>query len=321
MKPYKPSNIAPQSGISTLAITSILTGLITGGLVSLVSQFFYLIILFPIGMGFVGGIATSTAITKGKIRNPILGASFAALTGIITYGSMNFFDYLHFRQLAAQEITAQDPTASISQAEIDRTIDSVLKQETGADGLIGFIKISAKQGVEITKAGSSSGGIKLNEEFTWFYWLVELAIIEYMAVSMALAAASEPFCEDANEWYGEPVWSGCVPLEAKDNFLNLLNEDRFMPAGELAVSQLELPLPRLDVYLSSCASSQFSDLVFSVKQVSQDKKGNVDLKQLVTGMVSHRQKIDFMQPIELKAESIEQAEAKLPAENPDLENT
>lgn len=316
MKSYKPSNIAPPEGIQILALTTILTGVITGGLVSFVSQFFYLIVLFPLGMGFVGGFATSSAITKGKIRNPVLGVAFAALTGLITYGSLNYGDYLRFRQEAAQEITTQ--SGMTDKAEIDRTIDTILKDETGADGFVGYVKYSAKQGVQISKVGSGSG-TKLNQEFTWFYWLVELAIIEFLAISMAYAAAAAPFCEDANEWYGEPKWAASAPLEPKDDFLNLLKQDEFSRAGELLLA--ESPLPRLDIYLRDCPSSQFSELVLTVNKTTQDKKGNVSSEQVLMGMVSHRQKADFLKPLELKNESSQlpevEPEQPINPENPE----
>jgi len=62
IKAYKPSNIVPPDGFKSMTISAIATGIITGSAVGFISQFFYLIILFPIAMGFAAGVGISMAV-------------------------------------------------------------------------------------------------------------------------------------------------------------------------------------------------------------------------------------------------------------------
>jgi hypothetical protein len=80
MKPYRPSNKVPSAGFMWLLLSSILGGLAIGGLTFFVSNLIYLIILFPLGMGFAGGIVSATAIQQGKVRNLISNLKIEAET-------------------------------------------------------------------------------------------------------------------------------------------------------------------------------------------------------------------------------------------------
>ncbi len=252
IKAYKPSNIVPPDGFKSMTISAIATGIITGSAVGFISQFFYLIILFPIAMGFAAGVGISMAVKGGKVRNPILAAGFASLTGLIVYASMNYVGYLKFKQDVAKQIVAEMGTGENS----DKLTNDLLKEETGDDGFVGYIKYSAKQGTKISRAGSSSG-ITMDANATWVYWLVELAIINGLAIYLAYTAAAEPFCEESNDWYGDKAWQGCVELNRKDEFLELLKSENFLRAGKLVLQTEDLELPRIDISRNSRKTQRF----------------------------------------------------------------
>lgn len=291
MKSYKPSNIIPNEGIKNLTIVAIAAGVIGGGIVGFISQFFYLILLFPIVMGGAAGTAIAMTAKSSKVRNPMVAALFGTLTAFITYASMNYVQYITFKQELRKEIIAE--SGKSDDANVEQLTNDVLKEATGDTGFIGYIKFSAQQGMSINRAGRSGKGISLDENATWIYWLIELAIIDGLAMYLAFAAAKEPFCEEGNDWYADKVWSGCVELSRKDEFLELLKSENYAQATKLVLPQEDLELPRIDLYLQSCAKAPLSDLVLTVAKTSLNSKNDVESKDLIAGLITHRNRLDL----------------------------
>jgi hypothetical protein len=291
MKPYKPSNIAPTRGIQLLLLAAILGGILTGGIFSFISRFIYLIVLFPAVMGGTVGFTNAIAVKTGKVRNPILSGAIAVLAGLIAYGSLNFGQYLYFRQTEAAEITKLSGIKSSS--EIDGIIDSLLQEKTQATGFVGYIKSTAQDGINITRRGRDSG-ITLNETFTYAYWLLEIAIIGGIAFTLASNAAQEPFCEEAQDWYGDPTSLASVELKHQDQFIKALNNQDYEQAGTWLKPEGEIEHPRLDLLLHLSPAPD-SDRYLKVNQVSLDAKGKVETNTVLDGLISPTQEASLMQ--------------------------
>ena len=124
MKTYTPSNkICPQ-GLKWLILTTIIGGATIGGLTFLISQLIYLIIIFPVIMGILGGGLNALAIDKGKVRNPLVATGFGLLMGLSIYGSMNLGNYWLFKDGINKE--AKSINNELSQTEIDARLDEYL---------------------------------------------------------------------------------------------------------------------------------------------------------------------------------------------------
>ncbi len=302
MKRYQPTKVIRSEDIQLLTLSSVLTGLIVGGLAFAISRFVYIIIGFPIFMGALGGAAIARAIEKGKVRNPSLAIAFSALSGVIIYGTLKYGNYLAFRQNVFKEIDKE--FAQVDQVTANQLTDRFLQEKTGVTGFWGYLKYSAQQGGQIIIISHPSEAIRLNETFTWLYWLLELGLIEGTAIAIAHSAASEPFCESCQKWYGDKQWIGSVESNSANNFLNILESKNFTHAGEF-VDGRQIPrrsVPRLDVYLQRCPSCQISDCVLMVSKISLASGRKVQSKQILTGMLSPVEKLDFVQSVELKAE-------------------
>jgi hypothetical protein len=65
-------------------------GIVFGLLGAFVSRFFWLIILFPIGLGVCAGVLLSVVITKYHIRHPLLAVAAAIGMGVIIYTTMQY---------------------------------------------------------------------------------------------------------------------------------------------------------------------------------------------------------------------------------------
>ena len=285
MRTYQPSNIAPSQGVAILAISSLVSGVAIGGATAFISKFIYFIVLFPIGMGFATGAAMGLAVKKGKIRNPITALGLGVLGGLVTYGSLMYGQYMNFQQETEKIMEREYNVTDKNQAK--EQINNFLQQETGSSGFVGFVKMSAKEGITISRRSSS---FQIKDNFAYLLWLIELGIVGFLAASIPFKSANEPFNEEGNEWYGEKQWVGSATEESKDDLIRLLNMDDMSGAAALLSSQTDLPTPRIDVYSQSCAGVPFSDSVITVSYVSTNAKKQLERKDLLTGLVSESQR-------------------------------
>jgi hypothetical protein len=285
MRPYKPSNKVPNAGFTWLTVTALVGGLAIGGATFAVSRLFYLIVLFPLLMGAGGGFLQAYAVNRGKVRNPAIAGAFAILTGLVIYGTLNVGYYVAFRQEVAKELKKN--LGQSDEAQINQIIDqNVLQQETGSTGFLGFLKLSAREGVGITRGSSK---LELKNEWAWGYWAIELAAICGITAFMAFAAAKEPFCENSDEWYLPMESVGTVPNEESENFLNLIKNENFVKAGALIDPQKQSPVPNLVVHVQRSPGDRLNDIVLTGSKASLDNKGNVSSKEAIKGMISPSQ--------------------------------
>lgn len=296
MRVYKPSNIAPPQSIAILAASSLLSGVVIGSSTAFVSKFIYFIVLFPMGMGFATGATLGFVVKKAKIRNPMIALAWGVFGGIFTYGALTYGQYINFQQ-ETEKIMQKDYGISDKKQVADQ-INAILKQETGDEGFSGFLKFSAKEGTSISRGSSK---VKLNETFTYLLWLIELGIVGFLAASIPFSAAGEPFNEEGNNWYGDKQWIGSATEDSKDEIIRLLNMDDMVGASSLLLNQSDLPMPRIDIYASSCVSAVNSDSVITVNYVSTNAKKQVESKLLLEGLVSDVQRSQLVPQASAKA--------------------
>lgn len=315
MKPYRPSNKVPGKGWVWLLALSTLGGAVVGGGIAFIARWIYLLLIFPALMGFTSGSATTVAIKKGKVRSPLVGLLFGVLAGLSTYGAYHGGEYFFTRQSFAKEIEAE-LGQDMEPAEIDALMDAFFQEQTGSSGFVGYLKFSAKQGLSIGRAGSSSEGIPLNETFTWIYWLIELAIIEAISVVMAKSAAEDPFCETCDQWYGLGQRIGMVEDDQSQVFLKALEADQIVQAAT-HIQPRVATIPHLEVDRRQCPGYPQEDVVLEVQRYSENKKGEGKRSPVLLGMLSHRQNIQLTEAISTSQTPNPKPEANEPNTSPE----
>ena len=211
---------------SLIKLTVILcgVGIMLGMAVSFIGRFFYLIVLFPLGMGAVVGAAGDWAIKKYKIRKPYLCGLTGLLAGCFTFLAMHYGDYEHFEgqltevpkevRLIARNIdqfkaqgkeVPEEIREVIRQLEADRSALDVLRVGSFWD----FMDYQARQGVTISKAGAGGGkGMNLGYTGSFIYWGLESLLLAGVALAIMYGAASLPFCLACETWKDEKVLGG-----------------------------------------------------------------------------------------------------------------
>jgi hypothetical protein len=279
-------------GILIAVLFAAIAGLIAGGLLWFADHKigFYLIFLFPAVAGFIVGFAASGGTDIGKLRNPLVAGLIGLLGGVFAGGVYHYLSYqVSFKDSVREAVTAQS-TASVSEADIEKFAADYLRDEVQDTGFMGYLKLEAKQGISITR-GSSSSGIELKDAWAWGYFIIEVLIIAGLGAMMAMSAASEPFDERANAWFGPRVYLGGAGGEHTDAFVTALKGGAFEQAGNLVrPERAELGVPRVELHARLSPDANADEAVLEVKAVKPGKKKNEEATEtLMTGLVTREE--------------------------------
>jgi hypothetical protein len=302
MKPYKPSQIVPfPSGWIWLILSSALGGAAIGGVTFAISRVIYLIVFFPMMIGCFGGLATAFGVKQGKVRNPLVIYFFAIVTGLSIYSSLYTAEYLNFRQESLELINKK--LGEVDEKKSNQLLEEFLQDETGSQGFLGFLKLSAKEGVSIGE--SDEDAIKLNETFTWIYWLSELVIIQGIIFSLAHLIAKEPFCESCQKWYSNREKIGSVNEKSSPEFLQLIKQENFTDSGRLIKPGNNHFTAGCKIYLRRCPTCPTSDLVLVVTKATPEEHSASDFTPILQGMISRSQEIQLKSGMEEREANID----------------
>jgi hypothetical protein len=243
------------TGLILLFGSIFITGVMIGVLTSFISNLIYLILIFPVLMGMASGFVINSVITSQKIRSPFIAIIAGLFATAVVYGSMHIADYLKFRSVLSKEIQNQviaEYGQEAEKSEVQAFIDYILVEETGTPGFVGYILLSAKEGVSISSVGPGSmgdDGVNLGA-FTWVYWLIEIVIIAWISIAAAYGKTKEPFCEHCDAWVAQGDHIGGIGAEAIHQGMELFNRRDFV--GLLRMLREDTEAPSVEFYIRTC---------------------------------------------------------------------
>jgi hypothetical protein len=198
---YGPSGLSDPGALPIVTGAALGVAIVGGALEAFVSQWFSLLIIFPLGLGLlVGGVGMALVSSK-RIRRPLAVGAIGLVAAIAAQGTVHFVSYQQARSRLATALE-QDPALApfIREHGSDAAVDAAL---TGAGGspFLGYMRIAAEQGITITRTGSSGKGPTLTGLAAKGLWVAEILIVAACACWMMVGQAREPFCEPCNGWY------------------------------------------------------------------------------------------------------------------------
>lgn len=197
-----------------MIVLSLILGLIAGGLVGgamvLLDKIgFYLIVVVPVfGGAIIGfaialpylgrkaravssglgtGLSSSVIVDDRPSRLPlIIVALLGTLVAMAVYWGGSYFVYQEDFVTLAQE-----QGAGFTREEALGFLDTILVEEYGSGGFVGFVQDLAAAGISINRATSSSdsGGINLAGGLAYAFWVIEALVMWGLASSTALGRA------------------------------------------------------------------------------------------------------------------------------------
>jgi hypothetical protein len=281
---YHPSDRVPLSGALILLGAAIAGGVIIGLGTYFISREFYLVLMFPMGMGLLGGFVIGAAAYFGKVRSPSAAALFSVLLALILYGTFRYAGYaIGFRKDLRAEIEASVGGA-ISDEEYAFQERLVLEGETGARGFVGYTKLLAKYGVKLTSVYYTTGSEPpLKGALAYGYWLIEILFAAGIAVAIGIVQPREPFSEEANEWFGAARYVASVPHSASSAVIDALTQGDFTRAGAHLHVEPQPSVPRIEITVRR-THSPTAQVALGVREFGRDRRGNAHTRVFLEGL-------------------------------------
>lgn len=202
-RPYVPSGKSDSGALLVVLGATLGAAVLAGLLEGFVSQWFSLLLIFPLALGLAVGGVGHAFVTSRRVRNPLAVALIGVAMGLTAQALVHVVDYERARSTVAAAIE-RDPAAApfVQEHGIDASVDAAFAGEDGKEPFLGYLAIAAAHGITITHAGGgSSSGPTLTGLGAYALWLVELAVAAGVGAWMMASQAREPFCEPCNAWY------------------------------------------------------------------------------------------------------------------------
>lgn len=229
---------------------SICGGILTGAIFGIIGSFIYLIIVFPVLMGVIGGNIITGNVKFTKTRSVFLVTLSSVLTVIALYITFHYMRYTGFWVSGALQAFGVFSKESFEAGKV--VVNYVLKEETGYSGFIGYMLYKAQQGVSIGRLFRSNS-LNLGPIFTWIYWLIEAGVIGFLTINNGKQILKKRFCGHCNSWYTEKEHIGGAPISKEMEILNSIKQKDFASVG--AVLEENSESPNLEFYLQNCSKS------------------------------------------------------------------
>jgi hypothetical protein len=161
---YHPDGGVSAAGVAMLVSALVLIGAAMGFVAHWISQYFWLILLFPVGIGLILGFVGQRMVKSGRIRNPAVGGLAGFLGGALAMSLMHYFDYESFRKQLARVDPQLLQIARLRPEQRQRLIRDDLSEhnrralealfEAGqVKNFFDYMDMEARFGVELKKTG------------------------------------------------------------------------------------------------------------------------------------------------------------------------
>lgn len=258
----KVSNIRTVFSSLAFVLLSILGGFFIGFAAGAIGTFVYLVIVFPIIIGFSGGKMITDNAKFTKTRNASLIIITSVLMALVIFGAIFYARFLGFQ--VTTSLIAFKGLSDENLRAANVFVDYALEKETGHPGFVGYVLYKADQGVSIGRVFRSNA-LNLGPIVTWLYWLVELGIIGFITVFMSRDISKKPFCETCNSWYPGKKHIGGIPAVKELEIMNLIKLNDYSGVGQALEENADVP--STEFYLQSCPTCEKSFSSLSVTKV------------------------------------------------------
>jgi hypothetical protein len=322
VQPYRSDNGFSAPGLIMLITAMTLAGAVLGYVAHFIGQWFYLILLFPIGIGFVLGLVGQAMVKQGRIRNALIGGLAGIFGGVAAMTMMHYFDYQKFQKDIAsaeidegyRELAKLPPGESKAavrelfdlgdQADVLRLIDLLR-----VDSFMSYMDAEAKQGVQIKRATrGSDAGLNLGYWGSWIYWIIEALVVAGITFVTVKSSTAEPFCSGCGVWK-QPVVLGSFSGDPAQATAALESGD----LNQLAAAGATAGAGPLTVSMAQCVGcTSHGSLDLKLEALAVNSKGQTERKQLAhtsypPESLQHLQQVFAAPPLATSAEAAPQA--------------
>lgn len=293
VEPYKADGGFPMWGAIQLMGVLGTAGIILGVISSFISNYFWLIVLFPLAIGLGLGLAGSLCLKRFKVRSPKVCGLIGFLAGCFAMLAMHYVDY---RSAVSQIDAGLGVNAPIVRALVNKIDEAKAKgeelpeelQETVAelekephflqllrmDSVWKYIDFKAQQGVELKRAARGGAGANLGYVGSYIYFGFEAFLVGIVAFFMMLETAGNPYCRECGQWKVKHDWG---PVDQAHRVAQSISAGGVQPC----TSGQELTAPQGVVSAYACPTCQSEgNIDVKVQQFTFNAKGERSDTQL-----------------------------------------
>jgi hypothetical protein len=247
-QPYEPDGGFSPPGLPLLFGVLFVAGVVFGWLASFIGQWFYLILVFPLGIGFCLALIGVFMGKVAKLRSPFLGGFAGLFAAVVAMLSIHWFDYQRFenerQELLALQFPEQVRGVPVQERMEIETAKKMQDRLRSVDSFAKFMNFEAEEGVTISSHGGK-GGLNLGYYGSWIYWIAEFGVVAFLCFAGLHASAKDPFCTQCNSWKKE---RDLATLDSNCEELKCILED-----GDLAkLRALQVaPVPGVAAFISA----------------------------------------------------------------------
>ena len=226
----------PSGGIGPLTYPLIIGGIAVAVALAFVYQlllewipFIYVSFLITGAMGMGIAMIGSFIVNKGHCRNLMVAAIIGLVLATCGLGAKYWFQYQHLLSAAT---AAEMEEEKLPEADRDKVRESWATSFTFMD----HIKFRAENGWEIGR----NGGAPISGMLVYLVWLIEAGIIYYLATTIPVSAAGEPYSEKTSKWADEAQVVMSLPV-TEDEMVSKIK------SASMIDELLEIPIPKTDL--------------------------------------------------------------------------
>ncbi len=324
LKPVRPAGVEEPFDVLLLLVACIVIGVLAGALAHAIGTFIWLIVIFPLAMGFAVGMGAGMVIQARKVRAPLIAVLCAGLGGFAAWSMDLGIGYVTTRSNVsadlrdyATSLEADTGVAATEQA-ISEATDFLIyawgegRQDEELNGQLAAILIAAPitvDDLEEQEPPEPVGGLAAAQGFVKFrlslgtsignpgsegspigatgtliLWIVEMVFATGLAGIMARESAMQPSCTNCKNWYGDEVTPTVVGAQPRKSGIVEALNRGDIPA---LVDGLPIPpdQPRFSAIMArTCPQCADGPVYVEATAFTQTKKG-VENKMLKRGFI------------------------------------
>jgi hypothetical protein len=259
---YYLSKKVPRRGLIFLLLAllgAVLVGILAFGF----AQILYIVILFPVVMGVLGGLLNLLVIGRGKVRCSLTATILGFCTGIVIFGAYLYPGYWLYR---ANYLGWENNSDLQEQTANEEEFQRSLRDKTGSTGFWGFLRNEANSGLMILGSRTylaEGSRLQIKGAGVWLNWLLELVIICSITISLARWRVFWPFSELSDRWFNRATRLGTINQSDVAQAQAILNEGRLVEFIDLVQSQAPVVPGGWEVHFKRCGDD-FSEVALTI---------------------------------------------------------
>lgn len=281
--PYSPTSRLSVPGFLLLLAGAVILGVSVGALAYFISNFVYLVFVFPLAIGVLAMLGYQRLILFAKVTQPWILILTGVVIGILIAVSFYAVPYMVVRSNFVKEgVENYQVDSQFAQSAFDQ----ILLEETGSPGFLGFMKIRAREGDTYTQyfvvnsIPVQAFNFTLQSAWAWIYWTIETLLFALPLAFIGYETAKRPFSQGTNDWYEQlPKQIGQAAIESKDQLEVLLHDGQAQRLADCLVDESEITHPMIEVYAHQ-TSHQGGDILLTLKETYRASPTQVKRKTL-----------------------------------------